>query len=62
VNPNPDGYIYVYILRCADGSYYVGITRDRWKTEADSTMPAALAAIRHLGGPSFSSGNRTSSV
>jgi hypothetical protein len=27
VNPNPDRYIYVYILRCADGSYYVGITR-----------------------------------
>jgi putative endonuclease len=23
----PDDYIYVYILRCADGSYYVGITR-----------------------------------
>ena len=24
-------YIYVYILRCADGSYYVGITRgDLW--------------------------------
>ena len=27
VNPNPDGYIYVYMLRCADGSYYVGNTR-----------------------------------
>jgi putative endonuclease len=27
VNRNPDGYIYVYILRCADGSYYVGVTR-----------------------------------
>src|SRR5262249_24910110 len=25
---NPDGYIYVYILRCADDSYYVGLTRD----------------------------------
>ena len=23
----PDDYIYVYILRCADGSYYVGVTR-----------------------------------
>jgi len=23
----PHDYIYVYILRCADGSYYVGITR-----------------------------------
>ena len=22
-----DGYLYVYILRCADGFYYVGITR-----------------------------------
>ena len=24
---SPDESIYVYILRCADGSYYVGITR-----------------------------------
>jgi putative endonuclease len=24
---SPDDDIYVYILRCADGSYYVGITR-----------------------------------
>jgi len=24
---NPDGYIYVYMVRCADGSYYAGITR-----------------------------------
>ena len=24
---NPGGYLYVYILRCADGSYYVGVTR-----------------------------------
>src|ERR1700674_2184338 len=22
-----DGYLYVYMLRCSDGSYYVGITR-----------------------------------
>jgi putative endonuclease len=27
VSRNPDGYFYVYILRCADGSYYVGLTR-----------------------------------
>ena len=27
MNPNPDGYIYVYMLRCADGSHYVGNTR-----------------------------------
>jgi len=24
---NPDEYVYVYMLRCADGSYYVGLTR-----------------------------------
>ena len=29
---NPDGYIYVYILRCADRSYYVGITRGSLET------------------------------
>jgi putative endonuclease len=27
VSRNPDDYIYVYILLCADGSYYVGLTR-----------------------------------
>ncbi len=30
--PNPDGYIYVYMLRCADGSYYVGLTRGALET------------------------------
>ncbi|MES2690178.1 MAG: GIY-YIG nuclease family protein [Bacteroidota bacterium] len=25
---NRSGSLYVYILRCADGSYYVGITND----------------------------------
>jgi putative endonuclease len=27
VSQNSDGYFYVYVLRCADGSYYVGLTR-----------------------------------
>ncbi len=32
---NPDKLLYVYILKCADGSYYVGVTNNFQKRVAE---------------------------
>jgi predicted GIY-YIG superfamily endonuclease len=54
---NSDGYFYVYILRCADDSYYVGITRGSLETRVSQHNQGtfggytdAIAAERRIKG------------
>ena len=53
--------IYVYMLRCADGSFYVGsATGDDLSAASTSTMPDIIRAIRSRGGRLFWSGRSIS--
>jgi putative endonuclease len=42
---------YLYILRCIDGSYYVGTTRGELETRIAEHETGTFDAIRRFGGP-----------
>ncbi|WP_421935177.1 GIY-YIG nuclease family protein [Pelagibius sp.] len=52
---------FVYILRCADGSYYVGSTRKSLEERIASILMDRFAVTRGRAVPSFWSGRRRSS-
>jgi hypothetical protein len=62
VSKSLDDYVYVYMLRCVDGSYYVGLTRSSLEEEWANTTPVASADIQPLAGRLFWCGSKISSA